>query len=65
MMVRMSTADPSEAARTAARARWTPSPVVARSVQVVAARADELDDSQWAEIDAARAAAITREARDD
>jgi hypothetical protein len=61
----MSNPDASEAARTAARARWTPSPVVARSVRVIVARPDEVTDSQWAEIEASRAAAIAEEARDD
>jgi hypothetical protein len=49
----MSNPDASEAARTAARARWTPSPVVARSVQVVVERVEELDDSQRAALEAA------------
>jgi hypothetical protein len=60
----MSNPDASEAARTAARARWTPSPVVARSVQVIVSRPGELTDSQWAAIEASRAAAITEEVPD-
>jgi hypothetical protein len=54
----MSTADAAraEVARAAARARWERegNPVVARSVEVVASRADELTDDQWALIEAAR-----------
>ena len=40
----------------AARTRWERegNPVVARSVEVVASRADELTDDQWALIEAAR-----------
>lgn len=64
MLVRMSSASTGEAAETArssacqagrdlARARWTPSPVVARAVQVVISRSAELDDSQRAAIGAA------------
>jgi hypothetical protein len=57
----MSTADASEAARAAARARWSPSPVVARSARVVLERADELDDPTRDAI----VARLTEEARND
>jgi hypothetical protein len=58
----MSTADaPEVRARLAARARWTPSPVVARSVEVVATRADELTDAQWAKLEAAKAGKADRD----
>lgn len=40
----MSTADASEIARNAARARWDPSPVVVRSAMVLIERADELPE---------------------
>jgi len=43
----------SEAARTAARARWRPSPVVARAVQVITTRSGDLDDTQRAALEAA------------
>ncbi len=62
--MRMSTADAARAeqASHAARARWERegNPVLTRSVQVVVTRADELTDSQRAEL----GAAITEEAPD-
>jgi hypothetical protein len=59
MIVGMSNPDAeaarSEVARNAARERWERrgNPVVARSVQVVVTRADELTDSQRAAVEAA------------
>jgi hypothetical protein len=49
--------DPSEHASTAARARWFPSPLVARSAAIVTERADELDAGQAAGVLAAFGAA--------
>jgi hypothetical protein len=46
----MSSADAAERARDAARARWSPSPVVSRAVDTVVQRSAELSPEQLAEL---------------